>query len=122
MVVRLDEGPAAGRVYVAVQAANGRDHVVDLVRQARDDIAAASEGLSEAEANFQPGPDEFSISQVLQHLNLSMARSVDRIRSLSAGAESTYSGPPGRPGGLPEEPAGSCADLRKHFVDGTNAV
>src|SRR5438045_1758643 len=111
MVVRLDEGPEAVRAYVAAEAAKGRDHVVGLVRDGRDAIAAASEGLSEEEAIFQPRPDEFSMSEVLQHLNMSMERSVDRIRSLSSGTLSTYSGPPARRGGLPEESHADFAEL-----------
>ena len=51
-----------------------------------------------------------------------MERSLDRIRSLSSGTLSTYSGPPARRGGLPEESHADFAELRASFIDGTDAV
>src|SRR5262249_33094564 len=121
-VVRLDAGKEAVRAYVAAEAVKGRDHVVNLIKSDRDAILGASDDLTSDEANFQPGAGEFWMTQVLEHLDLSMARSVDRIRSLSPGAASTYSGPPARRGGLPDEPPENFAVARQVFLDGTNAV
>src|SRR5438067_13893623 len=118
MVVRLDAGTEAIRAYVHEHAALGLAHVTNLIRADRDSMASLTEGLSEAQANFAPAEGEFSVSQVLQHLNTSFDRSQARLHALSSGQAFTWNGPPARPGGLPEKPGASFAEVRREFLAG----
>lgn len=122
MVVRLDEGTDAVRAYVAEQAAQGLEHVTKLVRDDRDAMIAMIGDLTEDEARLKPGADEFSVKDVLEHLNPSFAGSEARLRSLSQGQPFVWSGPPARSGGLPVAPADSYAAVRDEFIAGENAI
>ena len=51
----------------------------------RDSMAALTEGLSQAEAEIRPTDAEYCVLEVLQHLNGSFARSLDRLATLSSG-------------------------------------
>ena len=47
-----------------------RDKGVKYLEQTRDGVVAATKGLSEAQLNFKPAPDKWSIAQVLEHIAL----------------------------------------------------
>jgi hypothetical protein len=115
---------AAVLSYVREQAAQGLEHVRALVKAEGDAILAALAELTEEEGNFKPGPDEFSALQVLQHLNGSLPRSIDRLRTLSSGRP--WSAPPGGgpagPGSIPENATSSFMEARRQFATGLEEV
>ena len=105
------------------QAAQGLEHVRALVKAEGEAILAAVEGLSEAEGNFRPGPDEFSALQVLQHLNGGFERSIDRLRTLPSGRPwGAPSEGPGGPGSIPENATTSFIEARAQFAVGLAGV
>jgi len=109
--------------YVREQVAQGLEHVRALVKTEGEAILAAVEGLSEAEGNFKPGPDEFSALEVLQHLNGGFERSIDRLRTLSSGRPwSAASEGPGGTGRTPENATKSFIEARAQFAVGLAGV
>ncbi len=67
------------------QASLGLAHVTSLVRAERDAMNELLQQLSEAAAAFKPAPDQFSVVDILKHLNSSFPRSTQRLRALSSG-------------------------------------
>ena len=122
MVVRLDAGSDAVRAYVAEQASLGLAHVTSLVRADGDAMREMLQQLSETAAEFKPAPDEFSVVDILRHLNSSFPRSTQRLRALSSGRSFEYEGPRPRPGGIPDDASESFAELRQTFLDGEAEV
>jgi hypothetical protein len=47
-----------------------RDHGVDYLKQTREGVVTAVKGLSDAQLNFKPAPDRWSIAEVLEHISL----------------------------------------------------
>jgi hypothetical protein len=122
MVVKLDAGRDAVRAYVSEQAARGVAHVTSLVRADREAMAALIEDLGEADASFKPRPDEYSVLEVLQHLNGSFVRSHPRLRALSSGEPFRLDGPPPSAGGIPDEAPTSFEEVRRYFLAGEDEV
>jgi hypothetical protein len=122
VVVRLDAAPDEVRAYLSEQADRGIDHVRAVVRGDRDTMVTLIDDLDEDEAAFKPDEDEFSVRDVVEHLNLSFARSEARLRSLARDEVFVWLGAPGRWGGLPDEPAPSWAAAREAFIAGEAAV
>jgi hypothetical protein len=122
MVVRFDAGREAVRAYVTEQAALGLAHVTSLVKHEGDAIMASIVDLTEAEGSLSPGPDQFSALQVLQHLNGSFERSIDRLKTLSSGQTWTSKGPGVGPGSIPKDATTSFVEARRQFSQGTDAV
>ncbi len=122
MVVRLTDGRDAVRAYVAAQVALGRDHVLTLLRDDRDAVLALIGDLSEDESHVQPAPGEWSIFEVMQHVDATFPRSRERIATLSSGRP--FQNPAVVPGQAPppSQPAPPFAELRDTFTSGTNAV
>lgn len=121
-MVDVDAGPEAVRAYVREQAELGLEHVRALLRKDRDAMARLLQGLSEREAAFKPDASEFSILEVLQHLDGSFARSLDRLRTLSSGHPWSAAGGPVRPGSIPAEAPASFSEAKLQFLEGEEAV
>ncbi|HLF76755.1 MAG TPA: DinB family protein [Dehalococcoidia bacterium] len=122
MVVRLDAGREAVRAYVAEQALLGKEHVISLVRTEGDAIAASITDLTDEQGSAEPAPGEFSALQVLQHLNGSFERSIDRLKTLSASQPWTNRGAPAGSGSIPGDATSSFVEARRQFLEGTEAV
>jgi hypothetical protein len=119
MVVRLTDGRDAVRAYVSEHAAQGLEHVTALVRDDRDSMLALIDDLSEAEGNVSVAPEEWSISQALQHMNSSFDRSIQRLKALSSGRP--FEAAPVA-GGLPASESTTFVEARRVFTKGENAV
>ena len=85
-------------------------------------MAALIADLSEDEANFKPAPDEFSVSEVLQHLNSSFPRSPERIRTLASGKPYRYEGARPLSGGIAEVERLPFEEVRRRFLAGEDEV
>jgi hypothetical protein len=96
--------------------------VIHLVRADRDATESLTAGLAKGAANFHTDDEEYSMSQVLQHVNGSFTRSLDRLTTLSSGRQWLSTGPPGRPGTIPPNPPATFADVRRRFLEGEDAV
>ncbi|HLF70639.1 MAG TPA: DinB family protein [Dehalococcoidia bacterium] len=119
MVVKLTDGREAVRAYVSGHAAQGVDHVTALVRDDRDSMRALIDDLSEAEGNVSVAPEEWSISQALQHMNSSFDRSIHRLIFLSTGRPFEW---PAAAGGLSEGQPPTFSEARRAFLQGEQAV
>lgn len=118
MVVDVNAPPQQVAAYVKAEAARGLEHARALVKGEGDAIIELIAGLGESDAAFSPAPGEFSTAQVIQHLNGSFERSLDRLRTLIAGRPFVYDGPRIGPGSLPAEPPATFAETRDAFVKG----
>ena len=116
MVVRLTDGRDAVRAYVSEHAGRGLDHVRELLRGDRDAIMALIGDLSEDEAAYKIAPEEWSISEAMQHLNASFPRSTQRLRDLTSGRP--YTAPPPASGSLPDTAPASFDETRRTFSEG----
>lgn len=58
----------------------------DYLSSTYADFLHALRGLSDAQRQFKPAPDRWSIAEILEHLVIVEGRVHDRIRSLSEGA------------------------------------
>ena len=47
-----------------------QQHALTYLNQTRDGVIAATKGLSEAQLKFKPGPDRWSVAEVVEHLAL----------------------------------------------------
>ena len=47
-----------------------REKGLQYLQQTRDGVTAAVKGLSEAQLKFKPGPDRWSVAEVLEHITL----------------------------------------------------
>ena len=53
--------------------AEERKYAIDLLKQTQKDLLASVQGLSEAQLNFKPAPDRWSVLECVQHITLSSA-------------------------------------------------
>ena len=70
-----------------------RDHALQYLESTEKNILEATEGLSQAQWNFKPTPDRWSIAQVMEHI----AASEDFIRQKLL-KDKVMVAPPGKPG------------------------
>lgn len=108
--------------YVREQASRGLAHVTALVRADRDDLVAMIADLSADEASFSPAAGEFSTTQVLQHLNASFERSIDRLATLSSGRPWLLTGAAPVAGSLPDGLHAAWDEVRRYFIEGEDRV
>jgi hypothetical protein len=52
----------------AAQTPAEREHAVKYLTETRNSLSAAVAGLSDAQWNFKPSPDKWSIAQIVEHL------------------------------------------------------
>jgi hypothetical protein len=71
-----------------------KDRALQYLESTKKDVLEATKGLSEAQWNFRPAPDRWSVAQVMEHV----AASEDFIRDnlLEEKVMVSPSGPPGR--------------------------
>jgi hypothetical protein len=55
------------RSYIVHQAAKEPAAIKDIVQHGHDQLLDRIDGLSEEQARFKPGPDDWSVLEVLQH-------------------------------------------------------
>ncbi len=118
-VVRVDAGRDAVRAYVSEQARQGLAHVITVVRADHDSVVAALDGLSEEQGNRVTLEGEWTVAQVMDHLNSSLDRSVLRIRTMAHGEE--WTNPPVVAGQASPSPT-SFEGLRQQYLDGMQAL
>ncbi len=118
MVVRVNAGVEAVRAYVSAQAALGRDHVVAVVRTEGAALVSGIDDFSEEQGKLA-APGQYSALQVIQHLNGSFDRSIDRLKTLSKG--DPWAPAPGSPSGgggyIPPDAEPSFVKARQYFID-----
>jgi uncharacterized damage-inducible protein DinB len=69
-------GAAAARAQEVTQA--DKDRAIQYLEKTKQGVLDATKGLSEAQWNFKPGPDRWSIAQVMEHI----AAAEDYIRGM----------------------------------------
>jgi hypothetical protein len=64
-------------------------HALQYLESTRKDVLDATKGLSVAQWNFKPGPDRWSVAQVMEHIAASedfiRANFLDKVMTLPAG-------------------------------------
>jgi len=86
----LMAGAAAGSPQEVTQAE--KDKALQYLETTKKNVLDATRGLSEAQWNFKPAPDRWSVAQVMEHI----AAAEDFIRGLVK--EKVMMGPAGDPG------------------------
>ncbi|OGO50343.1 MAG: hypothetical protein A2148_06700 [Chloroflexi bacterium RBG_16_68_14] len=86
MVTIPDEVRERIRAYLAHQAAKEPAEIRSIVQQGHDQLFGALDGLSAEQAIFKPGPDDWSVLEVLGHA-VQSERGVARICGLLARGE-----------------------------------
>ncbi len=86
----LMAGAAAASAQEVTQAE--RDKALQYLETTKKNVLDATKGLSEAQWNFKPAPDRWSVAQVMEHI----AAAEDFIRGLVK--EKVMMGPAGGPG------------------------
>jgi hypothetical protein len=69
--------------------AQDRTKLVDYLTKTRDQVLAESSKLTEAQWNFKPGPDRWSVGQVVEHLALAESYIFDLQQKAMNGPPST---------------------------------
>jgi hypothetical protein len=95
--------------YIAHQSVKEPAEIAAIVQQGHDQVLAALEGLTEEQAAFKPGPDDWSVLQVLQHAAEGEQRVARRCAALAAGQATE---PISRTGLIGPEPFTSLAQAR----------
>jgi len=57
-----------------------RQHAIQLLEDSQNEFLAAVEGLNDAQWNFKPAPDQWSIGEVAEHLALAERLLFSRVR------------------------------------------
>jgi hypothetical protein len=58
-----------------------RDKAIKYLEKTRLEVLAATKGLSEAQWNFKPGPDRWSVAEVTEHIAATEDRLMDMVRN-----------------------------------------
>jgi hypothetical protein len=83
-------GASAGSAQEVTQAE--KDKAIQYLESTKKGVLEATKGLSEAQWNFKPGPDRWSVAQVMEHI----AAAEDFIRGVDQ--EKVMTAPAGEPG------------------------
>jgi hypothetical protein len=78
--------------YLKHQASKSNDDLMALVDRAHVVIERSLDGVSESQAQFCPAPGEWSIADVLRHVEKSMRGTARVIEALGKGEEADISG------------------------------
>jgi hypothetical protein len=75
---------AIGRAQDITQA--DRDRALQYLEQTKKGVVDATAGLSEAQWNFKPGPDRWSVAEVMEHLAVAedMIRAMDQDKVMKS--------------------------------------
>jgi DinB superfamily len=71
--------------YLKHQAAKSTSDLLVLVDRAAGWIEQSLAGMSESQARFRPSPDEWSVADVLRHVDASMRGTARLVTALAAG-------------------------------------
>lgn len=74
------------KAWVQKTTAAPDDEILDHLAAVRREFLARLDGVSEAQANFSPGPGQWSISEVIRHMAHSNSGVAGLVRALAAGA------------------------------------
>ena len=101
------------RSYVGHQAAKEPAAIRQLVQRAHDQLLGLIDGLSDDQASYKPGPDEWCILDVLRHVEESK-RGIAAIAAALAQSETPGQTPTelGRIGTIESAPFSSLAEAR----------
>lgn len=105
--------------YVNHQAGKGPDELRRLIERTVAEFDERLAGMSEEQARFRPGDDEWSVNDVLHHISSATAWTAGVASALARGGAT----PPA--GDVSPEPAagdGSLASLRARMADAWDAV
>jgi hypothetical protein len=58
----------AGAVFSSAQTQADRDRAVQYLEKTRQGVLDTTKGLSAAQWNFKPGPDRWSVAEVMEHI------------------------------------------------------
>ena len=83
-------GAAAAFAQEVTQAE--KDRALQYLESTKKNVLEATKGLSEAQWNFKPAPDRWSVAQVMEHI----AAAEDLLRDMTK--EKLMTGPAGEPG------------------------
>jgi hypothetical protein len=77
-------GAGIGRAQDITQA--DRDRALQYLEQTKKGVVDATAGLSEAQWNFKPGPDRWSVAEVMEHLAVAedMLRAMDQDKVMKS--------------------------------------
>jgi hypothetical protein len=77
-------GAGIGRAQDITQA--DRDRALQYLEQTKKGVVDATAGLSEAQWNFKPGPDRWSVAEVMEHLAVAedMIRAMDQDKVMKS--------------------------------------
>ncbi|MFQ5879441.1 MAG: DinB family protein [Dehalococcoidia bacterium] len=100
--------------YVKHQAEKDIADIKVLVQEEWGRLQALIEGLTQAQADFRPGPDQWSAAEVVRHLTLSNQRVRDRIAALARGQAIDV---PTRPGTLPSDEGLPFNEVAQQFQE-----
>ncbi|HEY5639615.1 MAG TPA: DinB family protein [Dehalococcoidia bacterium] len=73
--------------YCTHQASKGIDSLVATMERTGEDWRRCLDGISEAQAEFSPAPDEWTSKEVVTHFLLATSTVNDQIRKLTAGED-----------------------------------
>jgi hypothetical protein len=73
--------------YLKHQASKSTSDLLTLVDRAAGWIEQSLAGVSESQARFRPSPDEWSVAEVLRHVDASMRSTGRTIEALATGKE-----------------------------------
>ena len=105
--------------YLKHQSQKSIAEMQALVQEEWDRVGVLMEGLSQAQAAYTPGPDEWSIAHVVRHLTLSAQRGRERIGALALGQAIQI---PTQPGMLPSEEGAPFTQVAQLFREATGAL
>jgi len=71
-----------------------KEHVLQYLESTKKDVVDATKGLSEAQWNFKPGPDRWSVAQVMEHI--AAAEDFIRVDFVQKKVMTLPAGDPGR--------------------------
>jgi hypothetical protein len=71
--------------YLKHQASKSTSDLLALVDRGAGSIERPLEGVSESQARFRPSPDEWSVADVLRHVDASMRTTARVIEALAKG-------------------------------------
>jgi hypothetical protein len=85
-------GVAANSAQELTQAE--KEHALQYLESTKKDVVDATKGLSEAQWNFKPGPDRWSVAQVMEHI--AAAEDFIRVDFVEKKVMTLPAGDPGR--------------------------
>ena len=85
-----DDVRASVIAYIRETAAKSPDEIAAALQEGHDGVMGALEGLTEAQARYKPGPDDWSVLELLSHVV-----TVKRAMAVLAASLSEGSWPPG---------------------------